>query len=256
MIPELNGSVPDANGLAYPYLDAKIVGWNMRDKKIAGRPMTYIRKTDFPFSGGRENFFPIYEQSKFKYLVYVEGHCAACRYGFMMRLGSVILKVESLCVADSMWYFPLLRPYYDHVPVKADLSDLQEKIEWCRANDDKCQEIAQNALRLYERYVARDGLLDYLQVMLCEVAKRWYEPPKWAAFPPPSLEKPFFPAFSNRDYCCTVDGQRALCLQCELDEGTDEHADKRLKQADGSTAKSSREGMMKLMRKKAKAKTG
>lgn len=27
-----------------------------------------------------------------RYLVYVEGHCAACRYGFMMRLGSVILK--------------------------------------------------------------------------------------------------------------------------------------------------------------------
>ena len=25
----------------------------------------------------------------------VEGHCAACRYGVMMRLGSVILKVES-----------------------------------------------------------------------------------------------------------------------------------------------------------------
>jgi hypothetical protein len=28
-----------------------------------------------------------------------------------------------------MWYFPLLRPYVDHVPVKADLSDLDEKIE-------------------------------------------------------------------------------------------------------------------------------
>lgn len=29
-----------------------------------------------------------------RYLVYVEGHCAACRYGFMMRLGSVIIKVR------------------------------------------------------------------------------------------------------------------------------------------------------------------
>lgn len=32
-------------------------------------------------------------------------------------------------MADQMWYFPLLRPYVDHVPVKADLSDLDEKIE-------------------------------------------------------------------------------------------------------------------------------
>lgn len=42
---------------------------------------------------GRDNFVPIYEQARFKYLVYVEGHCAACRYSFLMRLGSVILKV-------------------------------------------------------------------------------------------------------------------------------------------------------------------
>ena len=27
-------------------------------------------------------------------------------------------------------YFPLLKPYVDHVPVKADMSDLQEKLEW------------------------------------------------------------------------------------------------------------------------------
>lgn len=35
-----------------------------------------------------------------RYLVYVEGHCAACRYGFMMRLGSVILKVR---VTRCLW---------------------------------------------------------------------------------------------------------------------------------------------------------
>ena len=42
-----------------------------------------------------------------------------------MRLGSVILKVLPRQVADTMWYFPLLKPYVDHVPVKADLSDLE-----------------------------------------------------------------------------------------------------------------------------------
>lgn len=86
-----------------PHLDAKITRWNYRDKKVAGKDMTFIRTNEFPFSGGPENFTPIYEQSAFKYLIYAEGHCAACRYGFMMRLGSVILKVDSLCVADQMW---------------------------------------------------------------------------------------------------------------------------------------------------------
>ena len=120
-----------------PYLDAAIVGWNLRDKKIADGPMNFLRPNEFKFTAGRHHFTPIYEQSKYKYLVYVDGHCAACRYGFMMRLGSVILKVAPRQVADRMWYFDLLQPYVDHVPVKADLSDLEEKIRWCRDNDDK-----------------------------------------------------------------------------------------------------------------------
>lgn len=37
---------------------------------------------------------PMYEQMKYKYQIYVEGHCAAMRYASMMALGSVILKVS------------------------------------------------------------------------------------------------------------------------------------------------------------------
>lgn len=158
----------------FPYLDSKITGWNNRDKKIAAGPMTYIHDGDYPFSGSKElNFVEIYKQSQYKYILYAEGHCAACRYGFMMCLGSVILKVESSCVADKMWYFPLLQPFVDHVPVKKDLSDLQEKLEWCHRNDDKCREIAANARQLYERFISRDGVLDYLQCICYEISKRW-----------------------------------------------------------------------------------
>lgn len=169
------------------HLDAKITRWNFRDKKVAGKEMTFIRTKDFSFTGGPENFTPIYEQSAYKYLIYAEGHCAACRYGFMMRLGSVILKVDSICVADQMWYgmrmryyidvfrelniihhiaryFPLLKPFYDHVPVKSDLSDLKEKIEWCRAHDAECKVIAENAKKIYAKYVSKEGILDYMQV--------------------------------------------------------------------------------------------
>jgi hypothetical protein len=56
-------------------------GWNMRDKKTANEKMTFIKKEDFPFEGDRKkNFVEIYKQGTYKYLVYVEGHCAACRY--------------------------------------------------------------------------------------------------------------------------------------------------------------------------------
>ena len=185
------GGLKGKDPSCFPYLDAKITGWNMRDKKVSSGKMTYVRKTDFPFHGDRAtNFVEIYKQSTYKYLIYIEGHCAACRYGFMMQLGSVILKVESSCVAGEMWYFPLLRPYHDHVPVKADMSDLQEKIEWCRTHDDECRAIAANAGQLYKQFVSREAILDYMQTICVEIAKRYRHPPEWARGPRPPTAPP------------------------------------------------------------------
>lgn len=177
--------------------------------------MTFLRQDEFEFTAGRHHFTPIYEQSKYKYLVYVDGHCAACRYAFMMRLGSVILKVAPRQVADRMWFFPLLQPYVDHVPVKADLSDLEEKIAWCRANDEKCRQIAKNTMELYQKYVARDALLDYVQMCCRHMAKRQKEPPNWWApppkeQPPPKLTKPDVPCYEDKK-----SGQSRLCTRCQ-----------------------------------------
>ena len=219
-----NGSSPGVD----PYLDAKITGWNLRDKKIASCGMTHLKPSDFPFEGDRaKNFVEIYKQSTYKYLIYAEGHCAACRYGFMMQLGSVILKVDSLCVADQMWYFPLLKPFVDHVPVKADLSDLLEKLEWCHANDDKCREIAQNAKELYRKFVSREGILDYLQYICCEIAKRRCQGPAWlrcdeeadvtSSSNAAKYEPPVLPArmMTGHDrYCHSDSADGGLCAYC------------------------------------------
>ena len=213
---------PEKNG-EEPLLDAAIVGWNLRDKKEAAHPMTFLRAKNFPFTAGRHHFTPIYEQSKYKYLVYVDGHCAACRYGFMMRLGSVILKVEPRQVADRMWYFPILQPYVDHVPVKSDLSDLEEKIRWCRENDDKCREIAANCLKLYENYVARTALLDYVEMVTKQIAKRHMDPPKWwspppAEQPPPKLNKPDTKCYEDR----SDPNKSRLCSRCQEEVDTEQ----------------------------------
>ena len=206
-IPELNGSLD-----APPYLDAKITGWNMRDKKIARSKMTFIRPKSFKFNGDKKkNFVEIYKQSTYKYLLYIEGHCAACRYGFMMRLGSVILKVEKSCVADQMWYFPLLRPYYDHVPVKADLSDLKEKIEWCKSHDAECKQIAANASYIYDRYISKEGVLDYMQLVFYEISKRWRHAYQWADNPTALTAPPAVNNNSSSSLCYDDE----YCTSCE-----------------------------------------
>lgn len=170
---------------------------------------------------------------------------AACRYGFMMRLGSVILKVAPRQVADRMWYFPLLQPYVDHVPVKADLSDLEEKIRWCREHDDECRQIAQNCMRLYEKYVARSGLLDYVEMVTKHIAKRQIDAPKWwepppPEQPPPQLNKPDGPCYEDRN-----DKRKSrLCSRCQ------EEADGEKRELEANQAKAADEQKSKSERKK------
>lgn len=238
-----------------PFLDAAIVGWNLRDKKIAESPMTFLKQKDFGFTAGRHHFTPIYEQSKYKYLVYVDGHCAACRYGFMMRLGSVILKVAPRQVADTMWYFPLLQPYVDHVPVKADLSDLEDQIRWCRENDDKCRQIGENAKAFYEKYVARSALLDYVEMVCKQINKRYVKPPDWWS-PPPKEEAP--PVLRKPDRPCHEDrqsGASRLCVRCQEEADTEARElaeEEARKAAEKSKQKMNKTALRARMRKRAK----
>jgi hypothetical protein len=65
----------------------------------------------------------------------------------------VLGQVDSVTKADSMWFFPLLRSFDfrkhtagdavvgDHIRVAADLSDLSEVIEWCKAHDAECAQV-------------------------------------------------------------------------------------------------------------------
>jgi len=58
-----------------------------------------------------------------------------------LLLGCCVLKIASPS-GFRQWYYDELVPWTHYVPVAADLSDLIEKIEWCRANDLVCREIA------------------------------------------------------------------------------------------------------------------
>ncbi|DAZ95914.1 TPA: hypothetical protein N0F65_012625 [Lagenidium giganteum] len=208
--PRYNGQ---ATGDNVPFLNAEVTTWNLRDKKIAGKPMTFLRTEQFIFEAGRQHFIPIYEQSSFKYILYVEGHCAANRYAFLMRMGSVILKVESRCVADEMWYFPLLKPFEDHVPIKADLSDLAEQIQWCRDNDDKCRQIAARANELYEQFVSKDAIHDYMEVICNRVAQRFQPAPQWY-HRPADVDTPKKPTFPRPRSMCVSGANARHCRRC------------------------------------------
>jgi hypothetical protein len=62
---------------------------------------------------------------------------------FMQRLifGCCIFKVESQ-FSFYQWYYHRLTPWEHFIPVKADLSDLREAVDWARSHPDRAREIA------------------------------------------------------------------------------------------------------------------
>lgn len=161
-----------------------------------------------------------------------------------------VVQVAPRQVADTMWYFPLLQPYVDHVPVKADLSDLEEKIRWCRENDDKCRRIGENAKIFYEKYVSRNALLDYVEMVCKQISKRFVKPPDWWTPPTaegttPSLRKPDLKCFEN-----SKTGNSRYCTRCQEEVDEEEHLreeerekEEALKKEKGNTKQSNRDRM-------------
>ena len=80
----------------------------------------------------------------------------------------MLIYLSIYCMFVYLYVFVLSRSLHRW---QADLADLQEKIDWCRANDDACRTIARNALAIYNSFVSRDGVLDYMQCVFVEISK-------------------------------------------------------------------------------------
>jgi len=118
-------------------------------------------------------------------------------------------------VADRMWYFPLLRPWVDHVPIAPDLSDLAEKIGWCRSHDEECRAMAAKAKDLWNKYCSQEGVLDYMQLFCHSIAAQTQYPPPWWSPPSAPAPPPVAPSGSSGHFCDRKKG--TFCARC-LDE--------------------------------------
>jgi len=159
---EISSTYPKYKGKLI--LDAGITSWNMRPRILTTKDgktiMTTIKN---PNDNHKVGFLSPVQQSEYRYIINIDGHTSAYRLSYEMGMGSCILLVDS---KYKMWFRDYLVPYQHYVPVKKDLSDLVEKIEWCIDHDDECKQIAQNTLEFYKQYLNKDGVLDYLEGLL------------------------------------------------------------------------------------------
>lgn len=153
----------DNDGL--PYIDAGITEWNLRPRKTKNNP--YLQTIDIKNIGINlvDSMSPE-QQSTYKYLINIDGHVSAYRLSLELQSGSCILMVES---KYRLWYKHMLKPYIHYIPIKSDLSDLIEKVKWCKNNDEKCKRIASNAKLFADTYLCKKGILDYLEKLLIDL---------------------------------------------------------------------------------------
>lgn len=89
--------------------------------------------------------WPMQSFSRYKFCIDIDGHANAWGLLEKLILGCCVLKVAS---PFEQWYYPRLHAWEHYVPVAADLSDLAERVQWCRDNDAHCRWIAENGVRL------------------------------------------------------------------------------------------------------------
>ena len=109
------------------------------------------------------SFLTMKDQSNHKYIIHIDGNVNAYRLLTTMRTGSLILRVES---EYRSWVDHLIQPGVHYVKIKADLSDLKNRIEWCMKNDEKCKKIAQNGLDFAISVLNKEFIKSYVQTIL------------------------------------------------------------------------------------------
>jgi hypothetical protein len=143
-------------------LDAKLTnkdGNSVDSKAIKFDPKYGIgsMNTNIGMSG---DFLTMADQSKYKYIIHIDGNVNAYRLLATMLTGSLILRVTSQYTS---WVDHMIQHKVHYIPVKADLSDLLDVIRWCKKNDDKCREIAKNGMEFARSILSKKYIQSYLQ---------------------------------------------------------------------------------------------
>ena len=96
------------------------------------------------------------EQADYRYLVDIDGVANAWGFFEKLLLGGCILKVGS---PYEQWFYNRVQPWVHYVPVAPDLSDLAERLAWCRNHPDAAESIGQAGQAFARELTYDDGLL-------------------------------------------------------------------------------------------------
>lgn len=110
------------------------------------------------------------EQMKYKFMLVVDGNTPASNGQWAFATGSVPILVTH--PGNRWWADTELQPMVNYVPVKYDLSDLVEKIEWLVTHDAEARIIAENALKMSKRVFSPSFQRGYLSNRIRQIVQQ------------------------------------------------------------------------------------
>ncbi len=138
------------------YLNARLVG----DSKD---PEWQKQCEESGYLGSRCSWSEFLEH---KYLPYMDGvMCAAPALQWRLLSHSLTFKPDS---EEIQWFYRAIHPNVHYVPVKNDLSDLPEKIDWAKGHDESARKIVERANEFAENHLRYGDVLHYFLLVLKE----------------------------------------------------------------------------------------
>lgn len=148
------------------FLECGITKWNGRPRRCSPNDPYQTFSSALVEELGVSRFMPLFEQSRYKYILHLPGHSESYRLSFELGTGSVILMWPC---KYKLWFSHLLEPFVHYVPVEKDIF---ETIRWCKQNEEKCAFISQQAKQFYDTYLSRNSILNYFQNLLGNLQKQ------------------------------------------------------------------------------------
>ncbi|XP_060159992.1 protein O-glucosyltransferase 3 isoform X3 [Globicephala melas] len=124
---------------------------------------------------GKAKLIGFFDFFKYKYQVNVDGTVAAYRYPYLMLGDSLVLKQDSPYYEH---FYMALKPWKHYVPIKRNLSDLLEKVEWAKENDEEAKKIAKEGQLTARDLLQPHRLYCYYYRVLQKYAERQTSKPE------------------------------------------------------------------------------
>lgn len=111
----------------------------------------------------------ISQQIQYKYQLLIDGNsCAYSRAYWQFFSNCAVIKQASPSI---QWYYRLLTPYVNFIPVNEDLSNLEDVLNWCLTHDSEVKKISNTAQKFAKKNLVHSSILQYTYFLLQEYAK-------------------------------------------------------------------------------------